>query len=492
MITIAVFAQEEWEFIGPDNYPSPHPGFKKIFVVNPDTICFAGWPGFCVTFDGGDNWIARINGITGTTDLTMSNDYEFYMSGLGGIFKTTNWGEEWTRLDSSIENKEFYAIKLIDEILYVSNFSGVYKSTDKGQTWEQTTYTFFGVEVIEGDSANLFLGAKTLSYPGFIRSTDGGYSWTGHPFGVLDILPFDDQNILVSSENLNHGLYFSSDNGETFMNTNYFGNNLQIINDLAVNNKGELFLAMKDFNSNENDGVFMASDGLGGWEYIGLEGKFVTELAVDDNGVLYAGVEGEGIYYYTGPYTPVELSSMSLEVAGNSVILIWSTATETNNKGFEVQRKSEKSWDTIGYVEGHGTVTTASDYTFIDSKPISGKNVYRLKQIDFNGDYKYSEVESVTFSSIENSINQNYPNPFNPTTTISFSLSEEGNVKIEIYDSNGRLIEKLIEQNYAKGKHEISFNGEKLASGIYFYRIEALNSDSVPLLLNMGKMVLIK
>ncbi len=190
---------------------------------------------------------------------------------------------------------------------------------------------------------------------------------------------------------------------------------------------------------------------------------------------------------------PVELTSFSGENSGNSVLLNWQTATELNNYGFEIERKSERiSWNKIGFVEGNGTSNSPKEYSFTDKVSQSGKYSYRLKQIDINGSYKYSNVVEVNINVPEKfELKQNYPNPFNPTTTIEYSIPTVGAknfspVQLKIYDVLGREITTLVNKRQSPGNYSVKFNASNLPSGTYFYRIHAGSFTDVK------KMILLK
>jgi N-acetylneuraminic acid mutarotase len=175
--------------------------------------------------------------------------------------------------------------------------------------------------------------------------------------------------------------------------------------------------------------------------------------------------------------TPVELSSFTSNVVNNEVQLRWSTATETNNKGFSVERKSNGNWETIGFISGKGTTTEISNYTFTD-KVNGSKYSYRLKQVDFDGTFEYSPVINVDLTGPKvYLLSQNYPNPFNPSTIIKFGLATDSKVSVKVFDILGREVATLINGSLEAGSHEVQFNAKNITSGVYFYKIEANGVD---------------
>jgi hypothetical protein len=185
---------------------------------------------------------------------------------------------------------------------------------------------------------------------------------------------------------------------------------------------------------------------------------------------------------------PVELTSFTANVSNNIVTLEWSTATETNNRGFSVERKSEENnFAEIGFVDGKGTTTEITNYSFTDSKLKSGVYTYRLKQIDFDGTTAYSnEIEVDVAIPDVFSLEQNYPNPFNPATIIQYSLPVDGSVKLTVFNSLGEKVAELVNEIQKAGVYEVSFNASRFASGVYFYRLESADFVSIK------KMMLIK
>ncbi len=180
---------------------------------------------------------------------------------------------------------------------------------------------------------------------------------------------------------------------------------------------------------------------------------------------------------YNTTILPVELTSFTASASSSSVILRWKTATEINNRIFEIERKSDNSnFVTIGFVNGQGTTTQAHDYSFLDNDVKSGVYTYRLKQIDFDGRYSYSqEVKVEAISPVKFNLAQNYPNPFNPSTTISYALAQDGNVRLTIYNTLGQEITTLVNEFKQSGIYQISFDASSLSSGVYFYKLETTN-----------------
>ena len=181
---------------------------------------------------------------------------------------------------------------------------------------------------------------------------------------------------------------------------------------------------------------------------------------------------------------PVELTSFIAESSDDEVNLSWITSTETNNRGFEIERSSltvtpSRGWEKIGFVRGFGTITEPKAYSFTDSKLEAGRYHYRLKQIDFDGSFKYSsEVEAVILAPLVFSLEQNYPNPFNPNTVIRFQIPGKARndnmlVTLKVYDVLGREVATLVKEEKEAGRYEVVFDARTLTSGIYFYRMEA-------------------
>jgi Ice-binding-like/Secretion system C-terminal sorting domain len=222
-----------------------------------------------------------------------------------------------------------------------------------------------------------------------------------------------------------------------------------------------------------------------------INGDFKGNILAYATITQYAGASIEGNLYTKTSYIdingssllPVELSSFSAATIGSNVKLSWNTATEVNNYGFEVERNVQTStqlsatkWEKLGFVNGNGNSNSPKDYSFVDTKVSTGKYLYRLKQIDNNGQFEYSKTIEVDFNAPKNfELSQNYPNPFNPSTTIRFNLSEAGIVKLMIFNILGQEIRTLVNEFKESGVHTINFDAGEFSSGMYIYKLEAGN-----------------
>jgi len=170
---------------------------------------------------------------------------------------------------------------------------------------------------------------------------------------------------------------------------------------------------------------------------------------------------------------PVELTSFKVVDTQNGVKLAWETATEVNNSGFYVERSLDgKTFQSLTFVPGKGTTTLKSVYSYTDN--ISGKTVYyyRLKQVDNDGTFKYSNIAQVSLSTVYNfALEQNYPNPFNPTTTIKYTLQVPTRAVLKVFNALGKEVAVLVNKDLPAGNYNTEFNAASLASGMYFYEL---------------------
>jgi hypothetical protein len=216
-----------------------------------------------------------------------------------------------------------------------------------------------------------------------------------------------------------------------------------------------------------------------------------TAVALMDTVFNEYSIENGG-WWICGFY-PVELMSFTSNINRNNVTLNWTTATESNNQGFDIERSASGSavWTKVGFVAGNGTLSEPKDYSFSD-RTNTGHYNYRLRQIDFNGTINFHNLDGEVVVGLPTvyAISQNYPNPFNPTTKIDFELPYDSRVSIILYDISGREIAKIVNEQIAAGYHNVQFNGSNLSSGMYFYRINADGNGQN--FISTKKMVMIK
>jgi len=180
-------------------------------------------------------------------------------------------------------------------------------------------------------------------------------------------------------------------------------------------------------------------------------------------------------------FIPVELTSFIASIINNQILLNWITASELNNRGFEIQQSFDnESFTRIDFVAGSGSTTEQRNYNYTVKNAPAGLQYYRLKQIDFDGSYEYSPVIEIDGPlPAEYVLNQNYPNPFNPSTAITFSLPVDSDVQLSLYNMLGQKVADITNAQFQAGTHKVDFSAEGLSSGTYIYVITAIGSNGV-------------
>jgi photosystem II stability/assembly factor-like uncharacterized protein len=404
------------------------------------------------TTDGGTTWTQVYTNASGFMDAIWmydSNNGFAYGDPVGGVwelYNTTDGGATWSPAPNLAQsgseagwNNAMYVSG--SNIYFGTNNSRIYYSSDMGNSWTpQTTAAVNSYAIWFNDASNGLMGGEsTLN-----QTTDGGNTWT-----VLSTLPGSGTIGAITGYNnqwwsarQTNVIYYTTDNGATW-STQYTAPTSGAYYAMAKSRNGNLIIATR-------------SDG--------------------------------GISSYT-IIVPVELTSFTASTNNiGQVVLNWQTATETNNRMFEIQRKTDNSnYSTIGFVDGAGTSTEQHNYTYVDKNVNAGNYTYRLKQIDFDGHFQYSDEVNVSATGPATfNLAQNYPNPFNPTTNISFSIPKSGNVKLAVYNTIGQEVAVLVNGAVTAGQHEVTFNAASLSSGTYFYKLQTSNSIMVK------KMMLLK
>jgi len=208
-------------------------------------------------------------------------------------------------------------------------------------------------------------------------------------------------------------------------------------------------------------------------------GYYKNYLKIGTDSLKAAGNEDIFLSQIGNNIVPVELTSFSAKYQNGDIIMNWSTATEKNNYGFDIERSKDNIvFFKIGFIKGNGTVTEERNYSFSDNAINTGKYFYRLKQIDLDGSFEYSVIIEVNTGIPDKfQLLQNYPNPFNPQTNISFTLPEEAKVTLSVYNVLGELVETMLNKEMNSGKYSVVFDASKYVSGIFFYKLNSVQKN---------------
>jgi hypothetical protein len=475
-------------------------------------------------------WILKQSGgsLGGPIDYNKFNPDIVYFGSGATIYKSTDRGETFFVTGTSVPGSSEIKSILLDDnnpgtylVAIESSPDKIMKTTNDGLTWtislNNATFSYFGIPMTEDPSHPDTI--YTMNNVNFLRSPDFGNNWvilsssTGSNSAPCDIEVFPDTSIILIGDN-GTGIFKSTDYGLTWSQKYFTGGEIPTVSVdfthpgiawatkwsgggglLKSTDYGETWNLQPGFtginmwgvNVQPSDGNIIVTNSYstspGSWRSIN-GGISWTPIFIPSQGYQVVSVDsmtqfaaqGNGFYKLDAPwFVPVELSSFTAQLADRDVILNWTTATELNNQGFEIEYSIDnQNFNKIGFVPGFGTTTEMKSYSFRISDVAAGINYYRLKQLDFDGTSTiYNSVE-VT-GPVPNSfiLNQNHPNPFNPSTTISFSLPVESDVTIKLFNLLGQEVKQITSSNFQAGNHNIEFNAASLSSGTYIYTLEA-------------------
>jgi len=410
---------------------------SDILFFNPNNGMLIGDNGTIKkSTDGGLNWFDINSGVSLRLQrFSFIDSNNGWICGDGGlILKTTDGGDTWN-IQATLP--AYYLLDIwfndVNTGWVCTSFNGeIWKTTDGGNNWSYKYETPSNERLHRIQFVNDIEGWAVGEWGLILKSTDGGESWFEQNSGTGEAM-FG----LFFTDNL-HG--FAVGKGENILRTTDGGNNW------ILYRSGPAFELYAVYFLDQNIGWATGSSG--------------TILFTENSGI------------------PVELVSFTAAQSNDQIHLSWITATELNNQGFEIERTTTDDWEKIGFVNGNGTTTEIQYYSFIDENVPSGKYRYRLKQVDFDGTFEYSEIiEVVVGTPTEFSLGQNYPNPFNPSTTIKYQIPELSFVTLKVYDVLGNEIVTLVNEEEPAGEYEVEFSSSgganDLSSGIYFYQIKA-------------------
>jgi hypothetical protein len=442
-----------------------------------------------------------------------------------GVFLSTDNGTSWSAVNTGLTDKSVSALAVSDTNLFVGTCSGgIFRSTNNGTLWTQSGLDY-GDDIISAlavvpngtDGTNIFAGTNWNIF----LSTDNGTNWTDLN-NLFDVSAFamvpDEAGVTKIFAGSVTGVFLSTNDGASWTAVNTGLPIFSHVCALAVRSNGAGSTSI--FAGTYSNGVFRSTNDGTNWteRNAGLWNKLITALVVSPTQHLFAGTQGGGVFVSTNNGTnwtafntgltntnvhalvvsgtnlfagtddgvwmrplnevvPIELALFNAATESNAVVLTWTTATEVNNYGFEIERRVIKElpgqWNQIGFVKGSGTSNSSRNYSYVDRTLPSGRYAYRLKQINNDGAFKYHgsiEVEVRTPESF--SLSQNYPNPFNPVTTIRYALPARTCVKLQIFNMLGQTVAELVGTEQNAGYQSVVWNAN-VASGIYFYRLTA-------------------
>jgi photosystem II stability/assembly factor-like uncharacterized protein len=387
----------------------------------------------------------------------IQSDPESKNGGVFKLWKTTNSGLNWISFNApdagtmGYQNSGF----VIDENFFgfgLFDSSKIEVTKNGGLNWNIMDIPCLektGISSISFNNNKLNgIAASRITSSTVARTTNGGLNWfsqsitaSNNPItgtGYVKYIPGTSSIYLMVSNNSGTISYKSTDNGET-------------------------------------------------WEILSVPSqiKDINDLAVYYSGTgeasAFAGSSSTAPIKLIDPTPlPVKLQSFTYTVSGQDVHLNWITSSEVNNKGFEVEKNINGNWSNIGYVNGSGNSNQQHSYKFEDKKAGNGRYSYRIKQIDYNGNYEYFNLNGQVIIGTPGKfkLSQNYPNPFNPVTKIDFELSSDAKISLKVYDMTGREVADLLKDSKSAGYYTVQFDGSKLSSGIYYYSLVATSNGT--------------
>ena len=392
---------------------------------------FIGTDQIYKTIDGGINWYIPNGGQGGAGKIFFINETTGWAIRSNVIYNTTDTGENWVTQFTAPSSIGFKSIHFVDSLYgWTANLGGrPYKTINSGNSWiQQTNLDIWLSRDVFFTNRDTGWIVDNTSWSALKKTIDGGINWISIP-EILNPFEFhffpDPKHWIINGTPQK---YITEDGGNSW---------IDITSDIPF--------SLNSFNA-LTDNLGYAVGGLG------------LVLRYDDTS-----------------YVSVELISFEGTFEEGKIILTWQTASELNNSGFQIEKSfNNTNWFILGFVNGSGTTTNINHYSFFDNEIISDIQYYRLKQIDYDGTYEYSDVIEVEIGTPSDYfLSQNYPNPFNPSTKIKYSIKANGLVQLSVYDILGKEVANLVNENKEAGYYSVDYNASHLPSGVYFYSMQS-------------------
>lgn len=414
--------------------------------------------GVFISDDNGNNWV-KVNIGTGNifiNALAIINERVFAGSN-GGVLIAPQIGTNFNESSQGLRNTRVTALYRKESLLFAgTEDNGVFLSTDNGNTWIKANsgITDLIIRSFTSNGNTIFAGGRG----GVYKSSNNGASWSVINNGLTTT---DVRALIVSASTLfagtSGGVFSSSDNGANWSKVSNGLTNTDVYALLASD--GVLY-------AGTSKGVFRSSDNGNTWIQTSLDSNTVRIFA-SSGSTLFAGTS-KGLYISTNQFND------SKRINNNDIRSLATTATEvifgTYGGGVSYASISDNpSWLKItNGLFNPRVISLATSSTNVFAGTNSG-GVFRLPVSALITSAKSTKTEIPTHFNLE----QNYPNPFNPSTTISFTLPSRIYVSLKIFDALGREVAVLVSEELPAGKHSCKWESHGMASGIYFYQIQA-------------------
>ena len=461
----------------------------------------------------GTNWSMVYGGDGGYAAINQSSTsvaYEEYV--YLQMRKTTDNGSTWNSCTSGLSDAGSgiclfiapFAMDPENSSVLIAGSDKIWVTTNSAGSWTKVSNTL---------STNNSVSAVTIlhsssTYLAFVGTTDGkvfrctaldpsngtSNTWavdtpTGNNHAWVRRIVVDtsnEQHVYVCYSGYNNDgltpsrhIYFSSNQGSSWSDVS--GDLPDVpVHSLVIDptNSQTLYIGTET-------GIYQTTNGGTNWTQTtsGMPTNVPVDELVNQSGTnnLFAFTHGRSTFVTTSPL-PVELVDVKASSQGTSATISWTTATEVDNYGFEVERKNPsgvvgsdgEQWLELGFVKGEGTSSSAHEYSYTDHPASTGTFEYRIKSIAVDGSAKYSSPVQVDVGTVPKilALQQNYPNPFNPSTTLEFAVPYDGKAILKIYDIAGKEVATLFDGPVAAGRiQQVQFEASFLASGVYFSRL---------------------